>query len=210
MVHREIGMTMVNILRPDRIGRHFADDMMKCILLNEIFKFQIKCHWSMFFRVYIINKSALVRAIIIIIIIIIIIVVVVVVVVVVVAITIIIITIICYNLWCKWGNLLPCAYQWQFITDVTPTHEQVWHLVDLHEIKEYITVHLETRLQLITYVKNHANTWSRHSISKSSFISNCLQKMVLIPWGRNKNDYHLADDISKRSSLKENYCIFPN
>ena len=32
-------------------GRHFADDIFKCIFLNEMFDFRLKFHWSLFPRV---------------------------------------------------------------------------------------------------------------------------------------------------------------
>ena len=41
----------VNTLRPRQYGGHFADDIFKCILLNEIFEFSWKFHWCLFLRV---------------------------------------------------------------------------------------------------------------------------------------------------------------
>ena len=40
-----------NTLRPRQNGRHFADDIFKCIFLTKMFEFQLKFHSSLFLRV---------------------------------------------------------------------------------------------------------------------------------------------------------------
>ena len=40
-----------NTLRPRQNGRHFADDIFKCIFLYEMYEFRLKFHWSLFLRV---------------------------------------------------------------------------------------------------------------------------------------------------------------
>ena len=40
----------INIFRPTQNGRHFPDDIFECIFLNEICKFQLIFHWSLFLR----------------------------------------------------------------------------------------------------------------------------------------------------------------
>ena len=41
----------LNTLRPRQNGRHFADDIFKCIFLNENVWIPIKIHWRLFVRV---------------------------------------------------------------------------------------------------------------------------------------------------------------
>ena len=41
----------LNTLRPGQNGRHFADDMFKCIFWMKMFEFRLKFHWSLFLRV---------------------------------------------------------------------------------------------------------------------------------------------------------------
>ena len=41
----------LNTLRPRRDGRHFADDILKCIFIMKMFEFRLKFHWSLFLRV---------------------------------------------------------------------------------------------------------------------------------------------------------------
>ena len=43
--------TWANTSRQAQKGRHFADDILKCIFLNEKFEFCLKCLWSLFVRV---------------------------------------------------------------------------------------------------------------------------------------------------------------
>ena len=38
----------LNTLRPSQNGRNFADVILKYVFLNEMFKFRLKCHWSLF------------------------------------------------------------------------------------------------------------------------------------------------------------------
>ena len=38
----------VNSLRPSQNGRHFADDIFKCIFLNEIYEFRLRFHRNLF------------------------------------------------------------------------------------------------------------------------------------------------------------------
>ena len=42
---------LVNTLRPRQNGRHSADDIFKCIFLNENVWIPIKIHWNLFLRV---------------------------------------------------------------------------------------------------------------------------------------------------------------
>ena len=42
--------SVINTLRPRQNGRRFADDIFKCIFLNEMFEFRLKFHWSLFLR----------------------------------------------------------------------------------------------------------------------------------------------------------------
>ena len=42
---------VINTLRPRENGRHFADDIFKCIFTNENLWISIKFHWSLFPRV---------------------------------------------------------------------------------------------------------------------------------------------------------------
>ena len=44
----------LNTLRPSQNGRHFADDIFKCIFLNWSIWILIKFHWSLFLRVQLI------------------------------------------------------------------------------------------------------------------------------------------------------------
>ena len=44
-------MALLNTLRPRQNGCHFADDIFKCIFMNKMFEFWLKCHWSLFLRV---------------------------------------------------------------------------------------------------------------------------------------------------------------
>ena len=47
-----------NSLRLRQNGRHFADDILKCIFFNEnIYKFQLKFHWCLFLRFELTNSS---------------------------------------------------------------------------------------------------------------------------------------------------------
>ena len=46
-----------NSLRPRQNGRHFADDLFKCIFLNENVWISIKFHWRLFLRVRSINNN---------------------------------------------------------------------------------------------------------------------------------------------------------
>ena len=41
----------INTLRPRQNGRHFADDIFKCIFLMKMFEFRLKFQWSLFLRV---------------------------------------------------------------------------------------------------------------------------------------------------------------
>ena len=43
---------VVNTLRPRQDGRHFADDIFKCIFLMKTFDFRLKFYWSLFLRAY--------------------------------------------------------------------------------------------------------------------------------------------------------------
>ena len=40
-----------NTLRPRQNGRHFADDILKCIFCMKMYEFRLKFHWSLFLRV---------------------------------------------------------------------------------------------------------------------------------------------------------------
>ena len=41
----------LNTLRPRQDGRHFPDDIFKCISWMKMFEFWLKSHWSLFLRV---------------------------------------------------------------------------------------------------------------------------------------------------------------
>ena len=41
----------INTLRPRQNGRHFPDDIFKCIFLIKMFKFLLRFHWSLFPRI---------------------------------------------------------------------------------------------------------------------------------------------------------------
>ena len=43
-----IGMWQFHTLRPRKSGRHFSDDIFKCISFNEEFEFRLRCHWNLF------------------------------------------------------------------------------------------------------------------------------------------------------------------
>ena len=45
-----IGKWQFHTLRPRQSGRHFSDDIFKCIFFNEEFEFRLKCHWNLFIR----------------------------------------------------------------------------------------------------------------------------------------------------------------
>ena len=44
------GTWLFNTLRPKQNGRHFPDDISKCIFLNENVWFRLRFHWSLFLR----------------------------------------------------------------------------------------------------------------------------------------------------------------
>ena len=50
----------LNSCPPGRKGRHYADDMFRCIFVNETFVFWLKFHWSLFLKGPIDNNPALV------------------------------------------------------------------------------------------------------------------------------------------------------
>ena len=39
-----------NTLRTRQNGRHFTDDMLKCIFVKKMYEFQLEFHWSLFLR----------------------------------------------------------------------------------------------------------------------------------------------------------------
>ena len=43
-------MLLFNTLRSRQNGRHFSDDIFKCIFLNEMCEFCLRFHWSLFLR----------------------------------------------------------------------------------------------------------------------------------------------------------------
>ena len=45
---------------PGQNGRHFADDILRCISMNDFLVFWLKFHWSLFLRVQLANNPALV------------------------------------------------------------------------------------------------------------------------------------------------------
>ena len=51
----------INTLKPKQNVWHFADDIFKCVFMNEIFVLWFEFHWSWFLQGQIYNKSALVQ-----------------------------------------------------------------------------------------------------------------------------------------------------
>ena len=51
----------VNTWRPEQNGCHFADNIFKCIILQEKFLFCFKFHWSLFLRVQLIISQCWLR-----------------------------------------------------------------------------------------------------------------------------------------------------
>ena len=43
-----IGKWQFYTLRPRQSGRHFSNDIFKCIFFNEEYEFRLKCHWNLF------------------------------------------------------------------------------------------------------------------------------------------------------------------
>ena len=41
----------INTLRPRQNGRHFPDDIFKCIFLKKMYEFRLRFHWSLLLRV---------------------------------------------------------------------------------------------------------------------------------------------------------------
>ena len=50
-----------NTFRPRHSGRHFADDVFKCIFLKKMLEFRLKIQWRLFPRIQITTNLALVR-----------------------------------------------------------------------------------------------------------------------------------------------------
>ena len=56
---RNIELIALNTLRPKQNVRHFADNILKCIFLNEsvIHAFRLRFHWSLFLRFDLTNSN---------------------------------------------------------------------------------------------------------------------------------------------------------
>ena len=49
--HVQGWLLFTKLISPGQNGRHFADDIFRCIFMNESFIFCLKFHWSLFLRV---------------------------------------------------------------------------------------------------------------------------------------------------------------